>query len=174
MAGTATYGGTFALDITATATLGTDWAGGQRIPSIANAITLAAAGGTAPTISGWLYGTVTLTEAATLLLAHATDPFAGAGDSGYCLGFTVASSKLKILYIKNTSATQTIAVARAAANGLTVFDAASDAITLAAGDIMCWYKPAGTAALTTGSNDGLTLTPSLTGATAIICAIYGP
>ncbi len=174
MAGTGAYTGVLGLTVTGRNTLGGDWAGVQQIPTIADAINFAAAGGSAPTISGWLYGTVTLTEAVTLLLAHATDPFQGAGDSLYSLGFTVASSKLKLLYIKNTSESQTIAVARGATNGLPIFDAASDAITLAVGDILCLYKKAGTAALTTGSNDGLTLTPSLTGATAIICAVYGP
>ncbi len=108
-----------------------------------------------------------------LLLAHATDPLQGMGDAAYAPGFTVASSKLKTLVIQNTDSTDSITVARGAANGLPVFDAASDAITLAPGDFFIYHKKAGTAALTTGSNDKLTISVSAGSPTFEIMAIYG-
>lgn len=174
MAVTTAYAGNLTLDITGTATLGGDAAGTQRIPALAKAITFAASGGTAPTIAGWMYGTGTFTGAVTCLLAHATDPLVGAGDAGYSIGFTVASSKLKLLYIENTHASIALTIARAATNGLPIFDTAGDSVPLAAGDILCLYVKAGTAALTTGSNDGLTITPGSSGGTCTIIALYGP
>lgn len=177
MAGTATYSGTLKIEAALKAVLGGDWNGTQKNPTLADLITFAAAGGAAPTLAGWMYGTITFVDgvAVDALLAHATDPLQGCGDAGYSLGFTVAGSKLKYLYVKNTHATLSLTVARKATLGLPIFDAASDAVTLAPGDIFVLYKKAGTAALTTGSNDGLTLTPSATGGlTATILAAYGP
>lgn len=174
MAITTTYTGTFTLDMLANAALTGDAAGNYRLPALAKAVTFAAAGGTAPTIAGFMYGIGTFTGVTHILLAHATDPLQGAGDCGYSLGFTVAGSKLKLLYIENTHATITLRVAREATLGLPIFVAGSDAVDLPPGGIFCLHFPAGTAALTTGSNDGLAVTPTDTGCTALFIALYGP
>jgi hypothetical protein len=137
------------------------------------AAVFAAAGGTAPTLSGFLKGILT-TAAGDILLAHATDPFQSMGSAEYSPGFTVASSKLKLLVIRNTHASISFAVARKSTNGLPIFDAASDAVTVTAGGCFVYYNPAGTAALTTGSNDALTITPVSGNPTAVLSAFYGP
>lgn len=173
MATTAAYSGNLNLTLEARNVFSVDSLGGRSIKE-AQAIVLAAAGGSAPTISGWLNGSLAINAAGDILLAHASDPFQGLGDAAYSDGFAPAGAKIKALLIVNTSATQNLAVARAALNGLTLFDGASDAVTLAPGDVLLIYRKAGGDALTTGSNDGLTLTPSATGATADVTVIYGP
>jgi hypothetical protein len=124
-------------------------------------------------VSGFLAGQFTA-AAGDLLLAHATDPLGAMGSETYSAGFSPASSKLKILAIQNTDATNTVTVARAAANGLPIFAAAGDGTTLDAGGCFFWFNKAGTAALTTGTNDALTI--SVGGGTPIcnLVAIYGP
>lgn len=137
--------------------------------------TFAAAGGTAPTISGFLKGNI-VAAAGDILLAHATDPFQAMGDAVYSTGFTVASSKLKYIYIEHTdtSGSNTITIARKTSTGLPIFDTAGDSVTLSPGDYFERLMKAGTAALTTGSNDGLTI--SISGGTpgALIICAYGP
>lgn len=135
--------------------------------------TWAAAGGTAPTISGFLKGTLTA-AAGDILLAHATDPLQSMGDAGYSEGFTVAGTKLKFLYIENLDSAESITITRKASTGLPIFDAAGDAITLAPTDHFLLFKRAGTAALTSGSNDALTISVSGGAPTATIIAAYGP
>lgn len=133
---------------------------------------LRATGGAA-SITGYVYGDITV-SAGDILLAHATDPFQAMGASSYSPGFTVAGSKLKLIYVKNTSPTAlSFSLARKSTNGLPIFDAASDAVTLAQDDIFFRFIPAGTAALTTGSNDGLTLTPVSGSPTARVIVAYG-
>jgi hypothetical protein len=173
MATTRTYTGQTSLSFTAQALASVDGAGGETIPRILNAITWAAAGGTAPTLTGWLYAATVTCAAGDWLLAHATDPFQSMGDSAYAPGFTVASSKLKLLYIRNKDTANSITIARGAANGLPIFDAASDAVTLAPGDCLLLYKKAGTAALTTTSNDKITVAVSAGSPTCEVLAFYG-
>ena len=146
---------------------------GEETVGFSDLLTFAAAGGDAPTISGFFKGTATC-AAGDWLLAHATDPLQSMGDAGYSEGFTVASTKLKFLYIENLDTTNTITISRGTTNGLPIFNAADDAITLAAGDFFCYYKKAGTAALTTGSNDKLTIAVGGGSPTATIIAAYGP
>ena len=172
MATTATYSAGLKIDGYASAALGTDRSGSE-IDRIFENIVFAAAGGTAPTISGFFKGTATC-AAGNWLLAHATDPLQGMGDAGYSEGFTVASSKLKLLMVKNTDTTNSITLSRGTTNGLPIFDAADDAITLAPGDVFFFYKKAGTAALTTGSNDKLSITVSAGSPTCEVRAWYGP
>lgn len=128
----------------------------------------------APTISGFLKGTF-LAAAGDLLLAHATDPLQGMGDATYPGGFAPSGvAKLKEIFIRNNDATNSVSIARGTTNGLPIFDAADDKITLAPGDIFYYFKKAGTAILTTGTNDKLTI--SVTGGTPS-CDIhvkYGP
>lgn len=173
MATTTTYSGNLDLTLALRGAYSADSTGG-RVLKRTEAIVFAAAGGTAPTLSGFLNGTGTFAGAVTLLLAHATDPFQGAGDAVYSDGFTVAGARLKVLCIEHTGASGTLTIARAAANGLPLFDAASDAVTLDPGGILLIYLKTGTATLTTGSNDGLTITPSAGTITADISVAYGP
>lgn len=172
MAVTTTFSGSANIAIEGLATFSVDRTGAQRA-TINKALTFAASGGSAPTISGFLYGTLTC-SAGDILLAHATDPFQGMGDADYSPGFTVASSKLKLLYFENTDSTNTITIARKTTNGLPIFNAADDALTLAAGDVFLYFKRAGTAALTTGSNDALTISVGAGSPTMIACVLYGP
>lgn len=135
--------------------------------------TWAAAGGTAPTISGFLRSSVTV-AAGNWLLAHATDPFQSMGADTYPSGFDPAGTKLKLLLIRNTDSTQTVTVAQAASNGLPIFAAAGDGVPIPPGGCYLWYSPAGTAALTTGSNDALTLSVSGGSPVVEVTAFYGP
>lgn len=175
MAVTTAYSGSHVVQIRFTATLSGDKSGLETVKDDLS-ITWAAAGGTAPTLTGALYGPISVTGAQDILLAHATDPLQGTGDATYTEGGTPSAgvSKLKFLRVRNTHATATLAVARKAANGLPIFSAASDAIVIEPGGYWDWYAPAGSAALTTGSNDGLTLTPSAGTVTGFLMAAYGP
>ena len=172
MAVTTAFSGSANISLEAIATFTVDRTGAQR-SAINKAITFAASGGTAPTISGWVYGTLTC-AAGDLLMAHATDPFGTMGNADYAPGFTVASSKLKLFYFENTDSTNTITVARGATAGLPIFDAANDSITLDAGGLFLWFLKAGSAALTTTSNDKLTIAVGGGSPTAICLALYGP
>jgi hypothetical protein len=96
------------------------------------------------------------------------------GDAAYSEGFTVAGSKLKFLLIENLDATQTITVIQGAAAGLPIFAAAGDGVAIAPGGIHMFYNPAGTAALTTTSNDKLTVSVSGGSPTFRLVAAYGP
>jgi hypothetical protein len=174
MATTTAYSGTTSIIQTLTCVLSGEKTGSENA-QISKNLTWAAAGGTAPTISGWLIGTGTA-AAGDLLLAHATDPLQGMGDATYSEGFTVASTKLKGLYLENLSTTagQDITIIRGAANGLPIFAAAGDGITLAPGDFIYLFIKAGTAALTTTSNDKLTLSVAAGSPTFRLVAAYGP
>jgi hypothetical protein len=172
VATTNTYSGSLAITGQFAVAFTTDTLGG-RLAKIAETISFAASGGTAPTVSGFVHGTLTV-SAGDILLAHATDPFQSMGDAAYSDGFTVASSKIKMVWIKNTDTTNNVTIARGAANGCPIFDAAGDSVTLAPGDEFLFYKKAGTAALTTGSNDKLTLTPSAGSPTLEMLVAYGP
>lgn len=167
-----TYSGNLGISIGSQALADAGYSGSiSLIESLA--VIFSAAGGTAPTLSGFVKGSIVVASG-DILMAHASDPFQSMGSAEWSPGFIPASSKLKLLYIKNTHASLSITIARAASNGLPVFDAASDALTLGPGDVFLWTKQAGTAALTTGSNDALTLTPSSGSPTATVVALYGP
>lgn len=173
MAASYTVTGSLQISMQANASGSGDVAGTLQC-SESDAFTFASAGGTAPTISGWVNGELSLSSATDLLVAHATDPFQGAGDASYFPpGFSVASSKLKAIRIKNTHASASCDVQMGASNGLPIFKAASDGLTLAPGDEFVLFIKAGTAALTTTSNDKLTLTPSAS-CTLEVTLIYGP
>lgn len=136
-------------------------------------LAFAAAGGDAPTISGFFKGTATC-AAGDWLLAHASDPLGSMGNAGYNQGFTVAGTKLKFFYVRNTDTTNSITIARKTSAGLPIFDADGDSVTLAPGDVFMFFKKAGTAALTTTTNDGLTISVSGGAPTCIVMAAYGP
>jgi hypothetical protein len=168
-----TYSGSLSIgmDVLVTAS-GDPISGNMKLAEVFSAV-LAASGGTAPTVSGFLAGTF-VAAAGDLLLAHATDPLGSMGSETYSAGFTVASSKLKVLAIRNNDATNTVTIVRAAANGLPIFAAAGDGTTLDAGGFFLWHNKAGTAALTTGSNDALTISVGGGTPSCDIVAIYGP
>lgn len=167
-----TYAGTISLALNATATASGDPVAGVHTLAESLFAILAPSGGSAPTITGYLAGSITA-AAGDLLLAHDTDPFQGMGSEAYSAGFSPASAKIKAIYFKNTDSTNTITIARGNTNGLPIFNAADDAITLAAGDCFFYYKKAGTAALTTGSNDKLTISVGAGSPTADVVVIYG-
>lgn len=167
------YSGSIGLFINGLVTASGDPISGNMRLAEALEATLAASGGSAPTISGFLAGEITA-AAGDILLAHDTDPFQSMGSATYSAGFSPASSKIKVIYFENTDDTNTITIARKATNGLPIFAAAEDAMTLAAGDARFFYFKAGTAALTTGSNDALTLSVGAGTPTMNIVVIYGP
>lgn len=167
-----TYAGTLQLSITATATASGDPVSGVHSLAESLTATLAASGGSAPTITGFLAGSITC-AAGDLLLAHDTDPFQAMGSDSYSAGFSPAGTKIKAIYFRNTDSTNTITISRGAANGLPIFAAAEDAITLAAGDAFFRYIKAGSAALTTGTNDKLTIAVGAGAPTADVVVIYG-
>lgn len=172
MANTNSYRGSSSLSFQASASFSGDTQG-SRTGAWAFTRTYSPAGGDSPTISGFVRGTITV-AAGDLLLAHASDPFQGMGDATYSDGFTVAGTKIKAIAFRNCSDSLSITIARGAANGLPIFDAAGDAITLPPLGCFVLEFPSGTAALTTGSNDKLTLAPSSGSPTMEILVIYGP
>lgn len=174
MATTATYSGSLNINAQANAALSVDQLGSSYVQDLIS-ITFAASGGTAPTISGFFRG-VAVCAAGDWLLAHATDPLQSMGDATYSTGFTVASSKLKLLLVQNLDSTNTITIIQGAINGLTIFDAASHGVKIGPGGIWLFYDKAGSlsGALTTGSNDKLTISVSAGSPNAQVSCYYGP
>lgn len=175
MATTYTYGGTLEISASAQASAGTDWSG-TVAAALASSIEFAVSGGTPPTISGFLRGTGTATNG-DILIANSTDPLQGMGDSTFSPGFTVAGSKLKFLMVVNNDTTQTITFSNGAANGTTIFDGTNThGEKIEPGGLWLYYDPTGalSAALTTGSNDKITV--AISGGTPEfdLLAFYGP
>jgi hypothetical protein len=168
------YGGNLGLTLLAQYLASVDGAGGEAI-NLRKSLTFAAAGGDAPTLSGWVYASEITAAAGDWLIAHASDPFQGMGDAAYSPGFAPAGAKVKLLYIlADGDNTETITIARGATNGFPLFDAANDSVTLAAGDFLLRYWQAGSAALTTTSNDKLTVSVSGAGPLLSVLILYGP
>ena len=175
MAVATTMSGSLALSLLAQAAYGTDW-GGSATAKQVDTITFAASGGTDPTLAGYLKGTGSISGAVDMLLAHATDPFQGAGDATYSTGYAPTGvGKIKAIYVQNTTAAGggNLTLARGAANGCPIFDTAGDSVTLPPGGIMLLYFKTGTAVLTTTSNDKLVATPSTGTVTFEMLVIYG-
>lgn len=173
MATTYSYSGSLIMTLLGLVTFSGDTTGAQQTKTSVN-VTFDPSTGDSPTISGYLAGSLSFSGSVDMLLADSTDPMQGAGNAAYSPGFTVASSKLKAIYIKNTSASASITVARGAAAGLPIFDAASDAITIPPSGIIYLQFNAGTAALSTTTNDKLTITSSSGTATGDLVVFYGP
>lgn len=173
MATTYTYSGTRLLALHANVTATGDQQGTMEA-SVSTSRSFAPAGGDAPTVSGYLKGNLTVSGSGDIALAHASDPLGSYGDSGYSPGFTVAGTKIKAFLFRNTDATNNITVTRKAATGCPIFGAAGDAVTLGPGDVLYLEFAAGTAALTSGANDALTLAPGAGSPTAEILVAYGP
>lgn len=168
MATTRAYAATLKIESTARVTATGDKSGSVEGKHIKN-VTYAAAGGTAPTISGYLVGRVNPATPTAYLLAAATAPF-----GEYSEGFTVAGTKIKEVVLYNEDTTNSITIERTSANGCPIFDAAGDGVTLLPGAQCVITFPAGTAALTTTSNDSITVTPSAGTPSLFILVKYGP
>lgn len=168
---TTTLSGTLSLTAALRSTLSGDLSG-YEAAALSEALTFAAAGGDAPTISGFFQGTA-VGAAGDWLLAHASDPLQGMGNARYNSEFTVAGTKLKLLFVKNNDSSNSVTISRGT-NGLPIFDASGDSITLAPGDFFLFYKKAGTGVLTTGSNDKLTIAVSGGTPNLAVLAAYGP
>jgi hypothetical protein len=138
---------------------------------ISELLRFAPSGADAVITGGWK-GTA-VCAAGDWLMAHASDPLGSMGTAAYSPGFTPASSKLKLLVVINEDGTNSITIARKTTNGLNIFPTADHSITVAANGIFVWYSPAGSAALTTGSTDGLTIAVSGGTPSATVLAGYG-
>lgn len=88
-----TYSGSIGVFINGLAADVDPISGNMRLAESLEA-TLAASGGDAPTISGFLAGSI-IAAAGDLLLAHDTDPFGSMGSAAYSAGFSPASAKIK-------------------------------------------------------------------------------
>ena len=173
MAITTALSGSAVLQLLFRAAYSGDRGGGEEMEKRLSVV-FAAAGGAAPTISGFVGGTI-VAAAGDLLLAHATDPFQAMGSARYSEGFAVAGTKLKGFFFQNNDAAETVTIVRGAANGLPIFLAAGDGLTVGPGAHLWLYNPLGlTAALTTGSNDKLTISVSGGTPSCDVIAVYGP
>lgn len=138
-----------------------------------DAVTAQLAAGVWPTPAGALKGTWSSSGAASLLLAHATDPFQGAGDAGYSEGFTPGTGyEVFFIRIRNTHASAYLKVEMGATNGFPLFDAAGEGAKVYAGGHMDFSNPAGWGAIESGVSDLLTLTPETGTVTAVITVFY--
>jgi hypothetical protein len=171
MANVYTYSGNLSLSALLKVVFTGDQAG-TISADVSKPLTFAASGGDA-VITGFFKGDATC-AAGDWLMAHASDPLQAMGTAVYSPGFTVAGSKLKLLYVENLDATNSITIARGATNGLAIFDTAGDSVTIKPGGFRVWYDPAGiTGALSTGSNDKATVSVSGGSPTAKVVAMYG-
>jgi hypothetical protein len=175
MATTVTYSGSASISVVLSAALSGEKTGSELARWL-KSITFAAAGGTAPTLAGFMIGDG-VAAAGDILLAHATDPLQGMGSANYSEGFDPAGDLLKILIFENLSTTtgQDITVTRGAANGLEILSAAGDAFLVKPGGFRVFYDPVGlTAALVSGGNDKLTLAVAAGSPGFRVLAGYGP
>lgn len=176
----ATYATTGSLDLQAyfQATGSVDVTGALK-KAISLAITFTESGGTEPDLAGFLSGTGSISGAVDMLLANATDPMQGAGDAIYFPPAYAPSGtgKIKFVYFKNTTAAGggKLKIERGALNGLPIFDAAGEGLEIPAqGALMlCLYDGSVGGAITTTSNDKLTVTPSTGTVTFEMVVAYG-
>lgn len=176
MAVTATPSGSFSLSVALQNALSGDQGGTATLSaSVARTLKVSA---TAPEIEvggGWYGVATTTTTPTTIQLAHATDPLQGLGNAAPAQGYTPATHKLCAIYMENQSATVTVTVIAAATNTLAGCGwAASDVMwSLQPYGVFGGTFPAGSTALTAGSNDGVTLTASATTADVkIVCLFF--
>jgi hypothetical protein len=87
-----------------------------------------------------------------------------AGGLTDAFGSVITMTKIKAIFFRNNAASNTFTISRPAANGLALFAAASDAITIRPGGIFLWACSESTAiAVTAGTGDLLTITKSGSG-----------
>ena len=95
------------------------------------------------------------------LTASATEDLDLAGSLTDSLGTALTIVKLKALYIFAASAnTNNVVLSRPAANGVPLFSAASDAISVLPGGILLWVAPGAGVTVTAATGDLLTITNS--------------
>jgi hypothetical protein len=144
---------------------------GQIRAAQAVAITYSAPGGMAPTISGYLAGTISPSTGTTYLLAAATAPF-----GAYSPGLVPNGLKVKEMWIQNLDPTNAVTVARAASDGLPFLSGASDGVVVQPGGLYLWTDPTGATigALSTGVNDAMVVTPAAGSPSVFVVVKYGP
>lgn len=96
------------------------------------------------------------------LSASATEDLDLAGVLTDSFGQTITLARVKYIVIKAAAGnTNSVQVTRPASNGLVLFMAASDGISLAPGEVFVWVSPGATGkAVTAGTGDLLTITNS--------------
>jgi hypothetical protein len=175
MAASAVYSGSISLTAQLQAILGTDLSGSQ-VGKFLRSLSFSASGGAAPTLTGFVHAAAVVCAAGDWLLADASDPFQSMGDAQYSQGFAPAGAKPKLITVANLDTVNTITVKRGAANGLTLFDTAGAGQVIQPGGFLFFYDPTGATcgALTTGSNDKLTIAVSGGSPNAEVLIGYGP
>lgn len=108
--------------------------------------------------AGWVNG-VFVAAAGDLSLAHASDPLGSMGDAAYFPpGFVVAGKRIRAIRIRNNDLTNTVTVISKASTGAPIFLALGDGVTLQKnGGEICLVFPDGTATITAGVNDLITV-----------------
>jgi hypothetical protein len=97
-----------------------------------------------------------------------------AGGLTDAFGNVITLTKLKALYFKNTATSNSFTIGRPAANGVALFGAASDFITIPPGGVFLWVAPdSGAVAVTAGTADLLTITHLGSGTHSYSIAIVG-
>jgi hypothetical protein len=102
------------------------------------------------------------------LTASATEDLDFAGSLTDALGAALTFAKIKaILVFAATTNTNNVVISRPAANGLVIFEAASDAIAVKPGGCFIWACPGTGITVTAGTGDLLTFTNSAAGTSVI-------
>lgn len=98
------------------------------------------------------------------LAASATEDLDLAGSLTGALGTTLTFATLKGIIVKAASGnTNNVVISRPAANGVPVFEAASDAVAVKPGGVFVWLAPATGVTVTAGTGDLITFTNSAAG-----------
>lgn len=89
--------------------------------------------------------------------ASANDSLDLAGGLTDAFGTSLTFTKIKLIYVQNTNTTvgDNIKIVRPASNGLVVFGAAGDFITLPPGGVFLWYTPAAAGVTVTAATGDL-------------------
>ncbi len=173
---TYTHGGTIEHRLNLNRTGSGDYSSSESVNET-DLIQIQNSGGSDPDMDGFLNGDLTFpdTDPHDILLAAASDPLGVLGDAGYSSGFVPGTThKVKYIEIVNTGSVGTITVVSKATVGAPLFAALGDGVVLQPnGGFIKLYVPPGTAALTTTTNDALTLTASDEAATGRIAVVYG-
>lgn len=115
---------------------------------------------------GVLAGSISITGATDYLLGAATAPF-----GSYNAGFTANGKLVKHIIIKNTGAVE-LRLKKKATGGFGIFSGSTDYMPIPAGQTVV-IPTHGTTAITTGTDDGITITPASGTGTADIVVLYG-
>ncbi len=174
MATTVTPAGAISASISLSNLLAGDQSGAPTIgASVSRTMKVSAAAPEIEVGGGW-YGIATATTVTSISLAHATDPLQGLGDAAPAQGYSMTGRKLCALYMENLSSTITVDVKVPAANGLVSLGWAASGwvCVLQPYGFFCMSFPAGSATLTAGTNDLITLTTSSSTAQVKIVALF--